>query len=144
MAHICSKESLPYVIGGGGDFNIMRHPDDKNTDNFNMRWPNLFNAVTEALQLKEILMSGQQYTWAGPRDNPTYEKLDRVFASTEWEQYYPLSIVVSRDRNLSNHTPLILNTGATTHQNRQPTFKFERGWLTRDGYFDMIADIWQS
>jgi hypothetical protein len=122
----------------------MRHPDDKNTDNFDMRWPNLFNAVTEALQLKEILMSGQQYTWAGPRDNPTYEKLDRVFASTEWEQYYPLSIVVSRDRNLSNHTPLILNTGATTHQNRQPTFKFERGWLTRDGYFDMIADIWQS
>jgi hypothetical protein len=142
MAHICSKESLPFVIAG--DFNIMRHPDDKNTDNFNTRWPNLFNAVIETLQLKEFVMSGRQYMWAGPGDNPTYEKLDRVLVSTEWEHNYPLSTVESRDRNISDHTPLILNIGASTHQNRQSTFKFEKGWLTRDGFFDMVANIWQS
>jgi hypothetical protein len=50
LAHICSRESLAFVIGG--DFNIMRHPDDKNTDNFDTRWPNLFNVVIETLQLK--------------------------------------------------------------------------------------------
>jgi exonuclease III len=50
LAHICSRESLPFVIGG--DFNIMRHLDDKNTDNFDTRWPNRFNAVIETLQLK--------------------------------------------------------------------------------------------
>jgi hypothetical protein len=32
MAHTCSRESLPYIIGG--DLNIMRHPDDKSTYNF--------------------------------------------------------------------------------------------------------------
>jgi hypothetical protein len=142
MAHICLTESLPFVIEG--DFNIMRHPDDKNTDNFNIRWPNLFNAVIETLQLKEIVMSGRQYMWVGPGDNPTYKKLDRVLVSTEWEHKYPLSTVEARDRNILDHTPLILITGASTHQNRQPTFKFERGWLTRDGFFDMVADIWQS
>jgi predicted secreted Zn-dependent protease len=61
-----------------------------------------------------------------------------------WEHNYPLSTVDPRDRNISDHTPLILNTGASTHQNRQPTFKFEMGWLTRDGFFDMVADICQS
>jgi hypothetical protein len=89
-------------------------------------------------------MSGRQYMWAGPGDDPTYKKLDRVLVSTEWEHKYPLSTVESRDRNILDHTPLILITGASTHQNRQPTFKFERGWLTRDGFFDMVADIWQS
>jgi hypothetical protein len=37
-----------------------------------------------------------------------------------------------------------VSIGAATHQNRHPTFKFERGWLTRDVFFDMVADIWQS
>jgi hypothetical protein len=122
----------------------MKHPDDKNTDNSNTRWPNLFKAVIETLQLKAIVMSGRQHMWVGPGDNPTYKKLDRVLVSTEWEHNYPLSTVESRDMNTSDHTPLILNTGGSTHQNRQPTFKFEWGWLTRDGFFDMVADIWQS
>ena len=81
MAHTCSRESLPYIIGG--EFNIMRHPDDKSTYNFDTKWPNLFNAVIETLDLKKIVMSGRQYTWVGPGDEPTYEKLDRVLASTE-------------------------------------------------------------
>jgi hypothetical protein len=87
-------------------------------------------------------MFDRQYTWTGPGDSPTYEKLDKVLASTEWEYNYLLA--ESMDRNISDHTPLILNTGASTHHSRQPTFKFERGWLTRDGFFDMVADIWQS
>jgi hypothetical protein len=104
----------------------MRHPDDKSTNNFDTRWLNLFNAVLETLQLKEIVMFGRQYTWAGPGDNPTYKKLDRVLVSIEWEHKYPLVIVASRHRNLSDPA-LILKIGASTHQNRQSTFKFKRG-----------------
>ena len=81
MANTCSKESLPYLIGG--DFNIMRRPDDKSSGVFDSKWPILFNAVIESLDLKEIVMSGRQYTWAGPRDNLTFEKLDRVLVSTD-------------------------------------------------------------
>ena len=113
MAHTCSRESLPYIIGG--DFNIMRHPDDKSTDNFDSKWPNIFNAVIETLDLKEIVMSGRQYTWAGPGDEPTFVKLDRVLVSTEWKDKYPLLTVEARDRNISNHTPLVFNTDSSTH-----------------------------
>ena len=62
----------------------------------------------------------------------------------EWEDKYPLSMVEARDRNISDHTPLVLNTGSSTHHNRQPSFKFERGWFIRDGFFDMVADIWRQ
>jgi len=72
LANTCSKESLPYLTGG--DFNIMRSPEDKSSGAFDPRWPNLFNVVIESLDLKEIAMTGSQYTWAGPGDNPTFEK----------------------------------------------------------------------
>jgi hypothetical protein len=81
LANTCAKESLPYLIRG--DFNIMRSPDDKSSGAFDPRWPNLFNAVIESLDLKEIAMTGRQYTWAGPGENPTFEKFDRVLVSTE-------------------------------------------------------------
>jgi hypothetical protein len=111
---------------------------------FDPKWPNLFNAVIESLDLKEIVMSGRQFTWAGPGDNPTYEKLDRVLVRSEWEIKFPFSTVEQRDRNISDHTPLILNTGASTHSNIQRPFKFERGWLIREGFHDMVTQIWRS
>ena len=122
----------------------MRRPEDKSSGEFEFKWPTLFNAVIESLDLKKIVMSGRQYTWAGPGDNLTFEKLDRVLVSTDWEDKFPLSTVEARDRNISDHTPLVLNTGASTHQTEQRPFKFERGWLIRDGFYDVVANIWQS
>jgi hypothetical protein len=67
----------------GGDFNIIRRKEEKNNDNFNTRWPIIFNAIIQSFNLREIALSGRQYTWANRRDNPTYEKLDRTLASVE-------------------------------------------------------------
>jgi hypothetical protein len=64
--------------------------------------------------------------------------------STDWEIQFPLTLVEPRDRNTSDHTPLVINTGASTHLAANRPFKFERGWLIRDGFYDMVANIWQS
>lgn len=122
----------------------MRSPEDKSTGVFDYKWPNIFNAVIESLELKEIRMSGHLYTWVGPGDDPTYEKLDRVLVSTEWEDQFPLTAVESRDRNISDHTPLVLSTGASTHRTGNQPFRFERGWFLREGFYDKVANIWQS
>jgi hypothetical protein len=45
----------------------------------------------------------------------TYEKLDRVLASVEWEQKYPLVIVRALTRTSSDHTPLLLDSGEQDH-----------------------------
>jgi exonuclease III len=123
MANVCSKETLPYIIGG--DFNILRRPEDKNKDNFDSKWPNLFNMVIQSLDIREIEMSGRQYTWVGSGDDPTFEKLDRVLVSTEWEQKFPLTTVHAKDRSTSDHTSLLLNTSASSHNKQPPPFKFE-------------------
>ena len=74
----------------------MRGFEDKSPGDFDPKWPNLFNVVIESLDLKEIVMSDRKYTWAGPGDYPTFEKLDRVLVSTEWESQFPLTTVESR------------------------------------------------
>jgi hypothetical protein len=138
--YTCSKENLPFLIGG--DFNIMRKPEDKSSGDFDNKWPSLFNAVIESLDLREIVMTGRQYTWAGSGDNPTYEKIDRISVSTEWEINFPLAKVEARDQNISNHTPLVVSTGASTHQSGTRPFRFERGWLLKEDFYDMVANIW--
>ena len=61
----CDQESLPLLLGG--DFNIMRRKEDKSNNDFSTRWPFLFNAIIDSLDLKEIELTGRQYTWANHR-----------------------------------------------------------------------------
>jgi hypothetical protein len=57
---------------------------------------------------------------------------------------FPLSMVISLSRDISDHTPLLIDTGNTSSTNNQPMFKFELGWLLRDGFTDMVRDVWKS
>ena len=74
-------------------------------------------------------------------DNPTYEKLDGILVSMDWEQKFPLTTVNSLERVLSNHTPIVLNTRAASDTRNQNLFKFELGWLKRDGFIDLVAQV---
>ena len=53
----------------------------------------MFNTIIESLDLREIELSGRKFTWANALPNPTFEKLDRVLASVEWEQKFPFVTV---------------------------------------------------
>ena len=140
LVNTCSKESLPLLVGGGGDFNIIRNSSEKSNDKFNGKWPFLFNAVIDSLNLRELLMSGRKFTWSNSLETPTFERLDRVLMSTEWEQKFPLATVVA----LSREIPLLLNSGAKTHRTSQPMFRFELGWLLRKDFHNLVADVWHE
>lgn len=45
----------------GGDFNIIRNPAEKSNDRFNSRWPLLFNACIESLNLSELELTGRRF-----------------------------------------------------------------------------------
>jgi hypothetical protein len=64
--------------------------------------------------------------------------------TTEWEEKFPLTTVRVLTREMSDHTPLLLNLGEPTSKSTQPLFKFELGWLLRDGFMEMIRDIWSN
>ena len=105
----------PHPIQIGGDFNMLRFPREKSRGRFDGHWPFLFNAVIDSLDLREVHMIGRKFTWANSLPEPTYEKLDRVLMSTDWEFKYPLVTVRALERieALSDHAPLLLSTGTT-------------------------------
>jgi hypothetical protein len=122
----------------GGDFNIIRGPHEKNNDNFNGRWPFIFNAIIDSLDLREIVLSGRQFTWANRRETPTYEKLDRFLASVEWEQKFPLVSIRALTRSGSDHTPLLLDSGDQAFLGNKANFSFEFAWLKHEGFYDLV------
>jgi endonuclease/exonuclease/phosphatase family metal-dependent hydrolase len=67
--------------------------------------------VINGLDLRELELSGRQYTWANNLQSPTLEKLDRILVSMEWELKYPLVTVNALPRIISDQSPLLLNLG---------------------------------
>jgi hypothetical protein len=76
-----------------------------------------------------------QFTWANSLPEPTYEKLDRVLMDSDWEHKFPPVSVrfLPRSEALSDHATILLTTRTPSPQCRHP-FKFELGWLHRDGF----------
>jgi hypothetical protein len=83
-------------------------------------------------------MTDCKFTWANNLERPTYEKLDRILVTTEWDQKYPLSSVRALSHDISYHTPLLLNSRESNSSSSQHSFKFELGWHLRDGFYDMV------
>jgi endonuclease/exonuclease/phosphatase family metal-dependent hydrolase len=76
----------------------------------------VFNSITKSLDHREIVISGRIFTWANRRENPTYEKLDRILASVEWEQKFPLVSVRVLAHSGSDHIPLLIDSGTYAHK----------------------------
>ena len=64
---------------------------------------------------------------------------------SDWEQKYPLVSVrtLPRIESLSDHAPILLTTGIPSPPRKHP-FKFELGWLQREGFTDMVKNIWDQ
>ena len=61
-----------------------------------------------------------------------FKKLDRILVTTDREQKFPLASIQALTREISNHTPLLLDAGTPSHRGNDRNFKFEQRWLTRD------------
>jgi hypothetical protein len=141
LVRTCDNEDSPLLIGG--DFNILRRKKDKNNENFNGRWPFMFNAIIESLDLREIaLLSGRQLTWANRRETPTFEKLDRFLASVEWKNKFTLVTVRALTRSRSDHTPLLIDSGEQAHLGNKFQSSFELSWLPQEGFFNLVREEW--
>jgi hypothetical protein len=88
------------------------------------------------------MLFGRQYTWANRRDNPTFEKLDRVLASVEWKNKFPMVSVRALTRIRSDHTPLFLDSGEQAHLGNKTHFSFELSWIRQDGFYDLVQREW--
>jgi hypothetical protein len=142
LVNMCSHKNLPLVMGG--NYNILRHLWEKNNDRYQNRWSFLFNVVIDGLNLKELQISDKKCTWTNNLANPTFKKLDRVQITMEWEEKFPLTTVQAHTRQVSDHTHLLLNSGESSLMATQHMFKFELRWLLKDGFMEMVRDIWTN
>jgi hypothetical protein len=135
----------PHPIIIGGDFNLLRFPHEKSRGHFDHHWSFMFNAVIDSLDLREVTMCGRQFTWANSLSPTTYEKLDRVLMDSEWELKYPMVSVraLPRIESLSDHAPILITTGNHRPLSKRP-FKFELGWLNREGFVDLVRTVWEK
>ena len=141
LAHLCLKETLPMIIGD--DFNIIRGPVEKNNNNYDDRWPFLFNAVIDACNLRELELSGRRFTWTNHRTIKTFEKLDRTLTSTDWELKYPRSTVQALNREILDHTLFSLTQEIHLRQEACHCLSLSLGGLcVMDSLTDMVKDIW--
>lgn len=130
----------PWLIGG--NFNITRTADERDSTIVHHRSMADFNDVIRDLQLADPPLSGRRFTWTNDRHIPSSAKLDRFLLSPEWEDKFPLSLAQVLPRPLSDHSPILLNTSVPT--NNSKPFKFEKMWLTHDTLDKDIKSFWES
>jgi exonuclease III len=132
LGNIGRDQKLPLLIGG--DFNLLRSAADKNKAIRHNKWNDMFNSVINVCELREIEMSGGQYTWTNNQAVPTLEKLDRFLISREWELLFPLTTVHKLIREISDHNPIILDT-MEGREKQVREFRFEKRWLKKKIFF---------
>jgi exonuclease III len=126
LGRVCSDQRHPTLIGG--DFNIIRFSSEKNKFMRANRWTDMFNNIINTYALREIHLSGGQYTWSNNQADPTLEKLDRFLMSSDWEDLFPLTTVHKLNRDVSDHNPLILDTMEDKPKKKFP-FRFKKNCI---------------
>jgi len=124
----------------GGDFNLTRGISDKNNENINFHWSDLFNNWINLLGLIELKNTTRNYTWTNNQDNPVMAILDRVFISTDLDSLYSNISIASAARAAragSDHVPLIINFGVDTTP-KPYLFRFEKWWLDHEDIYHVI------
>ena len=112
---------------------------EKNTHFTPSRFTDLFNSIINTLGLREIHMQGGLYTWSNNHACPTMEKLDRVLMSPDWEDLFPLVTVRKIVKEISDHNPLILDSGdEVININKKGEFKFDISWLKHNDFLPLV------
>ena len=124
---------LTYPVLLRSDFNLVRSMADKNNGIINNQFSYLFNDWINKWGLLEISISNRGYTWSNNQDNPIFALSDRVFTSVDWDSHFRMSSLTALPRVGSDHTPLVLDTGARKTSNPK-MFRFEKWWLSQPGF----------
>jgi hypothetical protein len=123
-----------------GDFNMIYRAEDKNNDRIDRWIMGLFRHFLNISALKELHLSGHLFTWSNERTHPLLERIDRDFASNEWEAMFPDFDLHALASHCSNHAPMLLRTKNTFIGHRH--FHFMSFWPKALGFFEVLQQAW--
>ena len=76
------------------------------------------------------------------RENVVMSHIDWFLYTDEWEDCYPTVVQRRLPRLLSDHFPIMLESGASLKGNRP--FWFENMWIQAEGFGEMVKGWWDS
>ena len=127
-----------------GDFNQILSQEDKfGFSHRKIEGTEVFRQTLFDLGLCDLNAKGQHFTWMnGHRDESfVMEKLDRAFATVDWINSNPHYALRNLPILRSDHGPIILDFEFQQPFRKRP-FRFEKMWLTHDGYKTLIKNAW--
>jgi hypothetical protein len=89
-----------------------------------------------------VKLSNIKFTWSNNHERVVLAKLDRIFMSTDWEVAFPLVRVLALHKNISDHNPLLVDTGVNCSIAKKK-FRFEKWWLERSDFMNMVEKVWK-
>jgi hypothetical protein len=101
-----------------------------------------FRQFINDVEIQELHLYGRSFTWSNERDNPTLERLDRVFASEDWVSTFPDHYLSALGSECSDHAPLLLKTDCALPHFKW--FRFENFWPHCDGYMQVVEEAWNA
>lgn len=126
-----------------GDFNVIKNLDE--TDREDDSWDTGMEEFKDCLHnigADDIRGFGPIFTWWNSQiSRPINKKLDRALGNASWFSSFPLAQATFAPRGVSDHSPVIVNTGIPTLRNRKP-FQFFNHILLPDGFNDCVHTAW--
>ncbi|GFZ13080.1 GATA transcription factor 15 [Actinidia rufa] len=111
-------------FGGGGDFNVVRHPSERTGRNRSSSAMKDFVDYIMEEELIDLPLEGACFTWS---NGLVSSRLDRFLVSPKWEGDHLDVRQFCLPRIISDHKPMVLVVGGM-HRGPAP-FRFENMWL---------------
>ncbi|XP_074271708.1 uncharacterized protein LOC141595645 [Silene latifolia] len=142
MKALCSSYSPLCMIG---DFNQVEHHYDKLGGSSNITGWKSFLDWRINIPLSELPYSGPNFTWANKRNSSSLilERLDRCYASQDWNLLFPDAYLKNLNLFLFDHAPIVLSTSAKVKKPKRP-YRVDNWCLELPAIQALISSIWNS
>jgi hypothetical protein len=101
-----------------------------------------FNSAISTLDLIEVPLRGQSYTWSNKQTNPLLERLDWFFISNAWSLEFPATSAYTLTREASDHVPCVVSVQTKVPKAR--VFRFENFWMEHEDFSEVFIQAWNS
>ena len=123
-----------------GDFNYVRFSSDRNREGGNFIDMLHINEAINALALVEIPLKGRKYTWSNKQDQSLFEKLDRIFTSSNWTSKFLNALAIPLAKISSDHVPIKVQIDS--HIPKCHIFRLEEFWIEFEGFIETVENHW--
>ncbi|XP_066324011.1 uncharacterized protein [Miscanthus floridulus] len=134
LINLDTTEFEDWIIGG--DFNLIRHPENRNKPGGDLGEMNMFNELITDLDLTEIPFSGRSFSWSNMQADPLLIKLDWVFTSSSWAMSFPATFVQPLSKPVSDHIPYAVIIRSSIPKSNM--FRFENYWVDHPGFLETV------